>query len=204
MHCLCCGLPYTDYASYYSPGKPQSLYPYAFHVRIHTIEGDAIMHEALLNVQDVATRLKLNPRTVIRMAERGDLTAAKVARRWRFRESDVDTYLQSQIEEKQGHGAKYQQPVTVQGDKIDLVETQNIEVGKRELQLAAVKQRLELEKQRLELQKEKLDLKTKRIEDALEVVDMLQPDINADKKAELLQSLLQNLLQQLDPALLAV
>ncbi|HVB24904.1 MAG TPA: helix-turn-helix domain-containing protein [Ktedonobacteraceae bacterium] len=167
------------------------------------------MHEALLDVQDVAERLKLNPRTVIRMAERGDLAAAKVARRWRFRARDVDEYLQSQIEEnmpdeKQGRQVKYQWSIPSPVEENSHGAAQITDISKRDFQLATVKQRLELEKQRLELQKEKLDLKTKRIDDALEMVDMLQPDINADKKAELLQSLLQNLLRQLDPALLAI
>lgn len=151
------------------------------------------MLDELLDVQDVAARLRVNPRTVLRMAERGDLVAAKVARRWRFRMSDVDEYLQTQIEEAQGHGPKYPLSLATQAEEIGELEAQNVGASKRELQLAAVKQRLEFEKQRLELQKEKLDLKTRRIDDALEMVDMLHPDVDADKKAELLQNFLRRL-----------
>jgi len=53
------------------------------------------MHDELLDVQEVATRLRLNPRTVLRMADRGELPGRKVARRWRFYSSDLDAYLQS-------------------------------------------------------------------------------------------------------------
>ena len=145
------------------------------------------MHDTLLNVQEVAKQLKLNPRTVIRMAERGDLAAVKVAGRWRFRESDVETYLQFQTEDKHGHG-------------VGQIDLQAIESDTGELQRATVKQRLELAKQQLELQKEKLDVKAQRIDVALEMVDMLPPEVNADKKTEFLQSLLENVLRQLDPA----
>ncbi len=38
----------------------------------------------ILTVQEVATLLKLHPRTVMKMAMGGDLPAAKVGKKWRF------------------------------------------------------------------------------------------------------------------------
>lgn len=45
---------------------------------------------------DLATAanfLKVDPSTVKRMAQRGEIIGAKVGRSWVFRESDLDTYL---------------------------------------------------------------------------------------------------------------
>src|SRR6202035_2715424 len=53
--------------------------------------------ENLLDVQHVAERLDVNPRTVLRMVERGDLPAFKVSHRLRFRPVDLEKYLQSNL-----------------------------------------------------------------------------------------------------------
>lgn len=52
------------------------------------------MTERLMDTAEVARYLKVNPRTVTNMAERGELPASKVGRHWRFRKSDVDAYLE--------------------------------------------------------------------------------------------------------------
>ena len=57
--------------------------------------------EEILEVKDVAKMLKVSTRTVIRLAERGDLTAFKIGDLWRFRRSDVDEYIRQQIQRRQ-------------------------------------------------------------------------------------------------------
>jgi excisionase family DNA binding protein len=58
--------------------------------------------EEILEVKEIAKWLKVSTRTVIRLAERGDLVAFKIGDLWRFRRSDVDNYIQQQIQRRQG------------------------------------------------------------------------------------------------------
>ncbi len=60
--------------------------------------------EEILEVKDVAKILKVSTRTVIRLAERDELVAFKVGDLWRFRRSDVDDYIQRQIQRRQKDG----------------------------------------------------------------------------------------------------
>lgn len=57
--------------------------------------------EEILDVKEVANMLKVSTRTVIRLAERGDLVAFKIGDLWRFRRSDVNEYIQRQIQRRQ-------------------------------------------------------------------------------------------------------
>ena len=57
--------------------------------------------EEILEVKEVARILKVSTRTVIRLAERGELTAFKIGDLWRFRRSDVDDYIRQQIQRRQ-------------------------------------------------------------------------------------------------------
>ena len=57
--------------------------------------------EEILEVKDVANILKISTRTVIRLAERGELVAFKIGDLWRFRRSDVDEYIRRQIQRRQ-------------------------------------------------------------------------------------------------------
>jgi len=50
--------------------------------------------DKLLNIDEVASYLRLNRYTVYRMAERGELPGAKIARRWRFSEADLRAWLE--------------------------------------------------------------------------------------------------------------
>jgi excisionase family DNA binding protein len=52
--------------------------------------------EKLLTIEEVAAYLRLNRFTVYRMAERGELPGAKVARRWRFSEPELRAWLKRQ------------------------------------------------------------------------------------------------------------
>ena len=60
--------------------------------------------EEIVEVKEVANRLKVSTRTVIRLAERGELVAFKIGDLWRFRRSDVDNYIQQQIQRRQRGG----------------------------------------------------------------------------------------------------
>jgi excisionase family DNA binding protein len=50
--------------------------------------------EKLLTLYEVAQYLRLNKFTVYRMVERGQLPAIRVANQWRFKEKDIDTWLE--------------------------------------------------------------------------------------------------------------
>lgn len=52
--------------------------------------------ERLLSVREVADRLNTPERTIAYLAQQGELPASKVGRAWRFRQADVDAYLQRQ------------------------------------------------------------------------------------------------------------
>ena len=57
--------------------------------------------EEILDVKEVAKILKVSTRTVIRLAERDELVSFKIGDLWRFRRSDVDDYIQRQIQRRQ-------------------------------------------------------------------------------------------------------
>jgi len=57
--------------------------------------------EEILEVKEVAKILKVSTRTVIRLAERGELVAFKIGDLWRFRRSDVDNFVLQQIQRRQ-------------------------------------------------------------------------------------------------------
>ncbi len=49
--------------------------------------------QTLLNVKEVADFLRVNVTTVYTWARQGQLPAIKVGRSWRFRQSDLETWL---------------------------------------------------------------------------------------------------------------
>jgi len=46
-----------------------------------------------MTLQEVAAYLKMSPQTVYRMAQQGKIPALKVQNRWRFRRSDIESWL---------------------------------------------------------------------------------------------------------------
>ena len=52
------------------------------------------MSEQLMTVKDVATYLKLNERTVYRMATSAKIPAFKVGTSWRFKKEEIDTWIE--------------------------------------------------------------------------------------------------------------
>lgn len=58
------------------------------------------MIDDVLDAKEVAKILKVHQRTVIRLAERGELKAFRVGDLWRFRRVDVEEFISKQIEQK--------------------------------------------------------------------------------------------------------
>jgi len=50
-----------------------------------------------MTAKEVAEHLRLNERTVLRLAQNGKIPAAKIARRWRFQRSTVNQWLETQM-----------------------------------------------------------------------------------------------------------
>jgi excisionase family DNA binding protein len=144
--------------------------------------------EELLRVQDVAERLQVNARTVLRMVERGELDAVRVARNWRFRPRDIDAYLR-----KQHIGPAVATKVEDLADDVTLGSAN----GEPRIPLT----RLDIEQRRLELEKEQWDLATKRFNYILETGQKMIDSSDFDEKTkakyktELLESLLPQLLE---------
>jgi excisionase family DNA binding protein len=184
-----------------------------------------MQHEdEMLDVQSVADLLHVNPRTVLRMVEREELPAIRVARRFRFRRSDLEHYLRTHLStapsSQNGKTVKHITPDVVEpSEETDQEEfdvptgprdnaggsllkeqarsfgVQSAKLRKQAAQLELEQKLLEIEKQRLALRKEDLS----RIDQALAIADrlvnMLQPEADAKTKATLLQTLLPSILQ---------
>ena len=156
------------------------------------------IEDELLDVQDVATRLRVNPRTVLRMADRGDLKAIKVARRWRFRRSDLDKYLQ----QNQGKELEIRMEVpeveAANGREPLPMEASRAEPRKQTTTLDEEIQLIEIAQRRLELEKEQLELEARRVdyivEKANKLATMLCPG-DEEKRAKLLRSMLSRVLE---------
>ena len=156
--------------------------------------------EELLKVQDVAARLHVNTRTVLRMVDRGELDAVKVARSWRFRPHDIDAYLHK-------HHTGSTSRFTIREQEDDLADDETwsgLADMEQPHQRGAERQgpvrsmtHLDLEKQRLELEKEQLELDQRRINYVLETTQKMvsMPDIDDQTKAKLLETLLPRLLE---------
>jgi excisionase family DNA binding protein len=180
--------------------------------------------DELLDVQAVAVRLHVNPRTVLRMVEREELPAIRVARRFRFRRSDLEKYLRKHLStstsSQNGKTAEHVNPEMVElteeteqeesnvptrsGDVAgeSLLKEQTRSLGtqsaklRKQAALLEIEQKwLEIEKQRLALRKEDLSRIDQALATADRLVNMLQPEADAKTKASLLQSLLPSILQ---------
>lgn len=54
------------------------------------------MPNAAMTVRDVAAYLSVNEKTIYRMAQRGALPGFKVAGSWRFKQPDIDQWIEHQ------------------------------------------------------------------------------------------------------------
>ena len=57
------------------------------------------MNDQVLTVKDVAEYLKVNDRTVYRMAAAGKIPAFKVGSSWRFKQSEIEKWIEKQSNE---------------------------------------------------------------------------------------------------------
>jgi len=51
---------------------------------------------AFLTTEEVLSCLKVNPRTIYRLIKSGELPAVRIGRQWRFRRSDLDSWIDRQ------------------------------------------------------------------------------------------------------------
>jgi len=56
------------------------------------------MSTTAMTVQDVAEYLNVDPKTVYRLVNRGDLPGFKVGGSWRFKKEDLDAWIAKQKE----------------------------------------------------------------------------------------------------------
>lgn len=54
------------------------------------------MSDSILTIKDVADYLKVNERTIYRLAAGGELPGFKVGNSWRFKQSELEQYIASQ------------------------------------------------------------------------------------------------------------
>lgn len=52
----------------------------------------------ILTIREVADLLKIGEKTAYTMAQSGELPGFKVRGQWRFRRSDIDVWIRSQVE----------------------------------------------------------------------------------------------------------
>ena len=184
-----------------------------------------MQHEdEMLDVQSVADLLHVNPRTVLRMVEREELPAIRVARRFRFRRSDLEHYLRTHLStapsSQNGKTVKHITPDAVEPNEEHEQEEFDVQTGPRDdangsqlkeqartlgahsAKLRKQAAQLEIEQKLLEIEKQRLALRMEdlsRIDQALAIADrlvnMLQPEADTKTKATLLQTLLPTLLQ---------
>ena len=56
----------------------------------------AVAIERPIDAKEVADMLGVKPRTVLRLAERGEIIGFKVGDVWRFHRSDIEAYIEAQ------------------------------------------------------------------------------------------------------------
>lgn len=54
------------------------------------------MSDPILTIKDVADYLKVNERTIYRLAASGELPGFKVGSSWRFKQSELEQYIAAQ------------------------------------------------------------------------------------------------------------
>lgn len=54
------------------------------------------MTDPILTIKDVADYLKVNERTIYRLAASGELPGFKVGNSWRFKQSELEQYIAAQ------------------------------------------------------------------------------------------------------------
>jgi excisionase family DNA binding protein len=60
------------------------------------------MDDTILTIKEVASYLKVNERTVYRLAVSGDIPAFKVGGSWRFRKEALEQWIEQQSNQRTG------------------------------------------------------------------------------------------------------
>ena len=58
------------------------------------------MNSEVLTVQEVANYLRIDIRTVYRLAKRGDIPCKKIGRQWRFNREDIKELVSRSLRDK--------------------------------------------------------------------------------------------------------
>lgn len=92
----------VDYAEYSQQAVPpdcRSGVPASDITRIPPKSAAEYEHsfEPLLDSDEAAALLKIHPKTLQRMARRGDITAIHIGKLWRFRASDLYQWIKTKI-----------------------------------------------------------------------------------------------------------
>ena len=66
-------------------------------IRLQAFPTNAFAAEPLLDSDQAAAILKIHPKTLQRMARRGDIRALQIGKVWRFRASVLDEWIQQQF-----------------------------------------------------------------------------------------------------------
>ena len=61
------------------------------------------MSDPILTIKDVADYLKVNERTIYRLAASGELPGFKVGNSWRFKRSELEQYIAAQHNRANGY-----------------------------------------------------------------------------------------------------
>jgi len=59
------------------------------------------MNSEVLTVQEVANYLRIDIRTVYRLAKRGDIPCIKIGRQWRFNRDDIKEMVSGSLRNKE-------------------------------------------------------------------------------------------------------
>ncbi len=66
------------------------------------------MSDEILTVLEVAALLKVADKTVYTMAQKGEIPAFKVRGQWRFRRTDIDTWIEQQTTSRRDDGGQHE------------------------------------------------------------------------------------------------
>jgi PTS system nitrogen regulatory IIA component len=60
------------------------------------------MNSEVLTVQEVANYLRIDIRTVYRLAKKGDIPCIKIGRQWRFNREDIKELVSGGLHDREG------------------------------------------------------------------------------------------------------
>lgn len=64
------------------------------------------MNDEILTIKEVAEYLKVNERTIYRLAANGEIPAFKVGNSWRFKRAELEAWIAAQQGDRRATGAE--------------------------------------------------------------------------------------------------